>query len=219
MQGGAFTDPGSKGGRAREGEEGHFSSSLSTHRLYSWPVFTSQLHPLATAHLRLRALRSGRPVSSRSGPGVLLGAASSSCSCSVAQSRLTLRDPTDCSPPQAPLSLGFSRQAYWSGLPFPSPGESSQPGGPTRVSCIDMWLLHCCRSSLSTLLNQTREVCCSPILAPQPLRGLRAALWSGSPPFPGNSRQHRASAPRGASFRCSCACCVIIAGLPWWLRG
>ena len=96
VQGGAFTDPGSKGGRAREGEEGHFSSSLSTHRLYSWPVFTSQLHPLATAHLRLRALRSGRPVSSRSGPGVLLGAASSSCSCSVAQSRLTLRDPTDC---------------------------------------------------------------------------------------------------------------------------
>ena len=24
---------------------------------------------------------------------------------------------------QAPPSLGFSRQGYWSGLPFPSPGE------------------------------------------------------------------------------------------------
>ena len=24
---------------------------------------------------------------------------------------------------QAPLSLGFSRQEYWSGLPFPSPGD------------------------------------------------------------------------------------------------
>ena len=23
---------------------------------------------------------------------------------------------------QAPLSMGFSRQAYWGGLPFPSPG-------------------------------------------------------------------------------------------------
>ena len=23
---------------------------------------------------------------------------------------------------QAPLSIGFSRQEYWSGLPFPSPG-------------------------------------------------------------------------------------------------
>ena len=26
---------------------------------------------------------------------------------------------------QAPLSMGFSRQEYWSGLPFPSPGDSS----------------------------------------------------------------------------------------------
>ena len=29
---------------------------------------------------------------------------------------------------QAPLSLGFSRQEYWSGLPFPSPGDLSNPG-------------------------------------------------------------------------------------------
>ena len=28
---------------------------------------------------------------------------------------------------QAPLSMGFFRQEYWSGLPFPSPGESSRP--------------------------------------------------------------------------------------------
>ena len=27
----------------------------------------------------------------------------------------------------APLSMGFSRQEYWSGLPFPSPGEIPQP--------------------------------------------------------------------------------------------
>ena len=29
---------------------------------------------------------------------------------------------------QAPLSMGFSRQEYWSGLPFPSPGDLSDPG-------------------------------------------------------------------------------------------
>jgi len=29
---------------------------------------------------------------------------------------------------QAPLSLGFSRQEYWSGLPFPSPGDLPHPG-------------------------------------------------------------------------------------------
>ena len=29
---------------------------------------------------------------------------------------------------QAPLSMGFSRQEYWSGLPFSSPGDLSNPG-------------------------------------------------------------------------------------------
>ena len=29
---------------------------------------------------------------------------------------------------QAPLSMGFPRQEYWSGLPFPSPGDLSDPG-------------------------------------------------------------------------------------------
>ena len=29
---------------------------------------------------------------------------------------------------QAPLSLGFPRQEYWSGLPFPSPGDLPNPG-------------------------------------------------------------------------------------------
>ena len=28
---------------------------------------------------------------------------------------------------QAPLSMGFSRQEYWSGLPFPSPGDLPKP--------------------------------------------------------------------------------------------
>ena len=38
----------------------------------------------------------------------------------VAQSCLTLSDPMDCSH-QAPLSMGFSRQEYWSGVLLPSP--------------------------------------------------------------------------------------------------
>ena len=29
---------------------------------------------------------------------------------------------------QAPLSMRFSRQEYWSGLPFPSPGDLPNPG-------------------------------------------------------------------------------------------
>ena len=29
---------------------------------------------------------------------------------------------------KAPLSMGFSGQEYWSGLPFPSPGDLPDPG-------------------------------------------------------------------------------------------
>ena len=43
------------------------------------------------------------------------------------QSCLTLCDPMDCSG-QAPLSMGFSRQEYWSGLLFLPPGDLPNPG-------------------------------------------------------------------------------------------
>ena len=46
----------------------------------------------------------------------------------VAQSCLTLCDPMDSNLHQAPQSMGFSRQEYWSGLPFPSPGNLPDPG-------------------------------------------------------------------------------------------
>ena len=37
---------------------------------------------------------------------------------------------------QAPLSLGFSKQEYLSGLPFPLPGDLPHPG-------IEPMVLHC----------------------------------------------------------------------------
>ena len=40
---------------------------------------------------------------------------------------LTLCDPMNCSP-QAPLSLGFSREEHQSGLPCPLPGDLPDPG-------------------------------------------------------------------------------------------
>ena len=43
------------------------------------------------------------------------------------QSCPTLCNPMDCSLP-APLSMGFSRQEYWSGLPCPPPGDLPDPG-------------------------------------------------------------------------------------------
>ena len=44
-----------------------------------------------------------------------------------AQSCLILCNPTDCSR-QAPLSLGFFRQEYWSGLSRSPPGDLPDPG-------------------------------------------------------------------------------------------
>ena len=46
----------------------------------------------------------------------------------VAQSCPTLCDPTDCIACQGPLSMGFSRQEYWGGLPFPFPEHLPDPG-------------------------------------------------------------------------------------------
>ena len=48
------------------------------------------------------------------------------CVCLVAQSCLTLCDLMNCSP-QAPLSMEFSRQEYWRGLPCPSSGDLPDP--------------------------------------------------------------------------------------------
>ena len=37
-------------------------------------------------------------------------------------------DPMDCIACQAPLSVRFPRQEYWSGVPFPSPEDRLDPG-------------------------------------------------------------------------------------------
>ena len=50
----------------------------------------------------------------------------------VAQSCPTLCDPWTVAH-QAPLSMGFSRQEYWSALLFPSPGDLPDPGGHKEV--------------------------------------------------------------------------------------
>ena len=37
---------------------------------------------------------------------------------------------------QAPPSMEFSRQEYWSGLPFPSPGDLPDPGIESRSPAL-----------------------------------------------------------------------------------
>ena len=45
-------------------------------------------------------------------------------------------------PQWAPLSMGFFRHEYWSGLPWQS-RASSQPRDGAQVSCIGRWSLYC----------------------------------------------------------------------------
>ena len=40
---------------------------------------------------------------------------------------------------QAPLSMKFFRQEYWSGLPFPSPGDLPDPGTETVSLASSHW--------------------------------------------------------------------------------
>ena len=90
----------------------------------------------------------------------------------VAQSCPTLCDPWTVAH-QAPLSMGFSRQEYWSGLPFPSPGDLPDPGieprsptlqadaltsaPPGKPPCIPnlviSYYLNCCHCGLSLPLS------------------------------------------------------------------
>ena len=61
-------------------------------------------------------------------------------------------DLMDCIAHQRPLSMGFFRQEYWSGVPFPSPGD---------LSDLNPGLLHCRRIlyQLSYQQSSSTSVC------------------------------------------------------------
>ena len=66
--------------------------------------------------------------------------------CSVMSN--SLESPEDCIACHGPLAMRFSRQEYWSRLPFPTPvyppGHLPNPGikpAVTHVSCIGRWVL------------------------------------------------------------------------------
>ena len=57
---------------------------------------------------------------------------------------------------QAPLSMEFSRQEYWSGLSFPTAGDLPHPGIEPHVSCIGRWILYH-GATWETILNFNME--------------------------------------------------------------
>ena len=70
----------------------------------------------------------------------------------IAKSCLTLCDPMDCSPTGLLCLWEFSRKEFWSGLPFPSPGDLPDPGSNLGLLAAG-GLLHC-RQILHQLSSQ-----------------------------------------------------------------
>ena len=73
----------------------------------------------------------------------------------VHQSCPTLGGPMDCTC-QAPPSMGFSGQDYWSGLPFPSPGDLPNPGIKPRSPALQADSLPCEPQGGFTIRGQQR---------------------------------------------------------------
>ena len=81
----------------------------------------------------------------------------------VTQSYLTLCDPMDCNPAEF-LSMGFSRQEYWSVLSFSFPGIfPTQRANPGLLYCRQILYHLSCRGSpeegISALLRREQRAC------------------------------------------------------------
>ena len=66
---------------------------------------------------------------------------------------------------QAPLTMGFSRQEYWGGLPCPLPGHLPDPQSNPRLSCLLRWLA-CFLLPLAPPGKPTRMHCAPPTAPP-----------------------------------------------------
>ena len=106
----------------------------------SWECF---IPVVVTSTLRLLHSMPGTPTCQT---------ALSSALCSVAQSCLTLATLWTVAH-QASLSMGFSRPEYWSGLPFPPPGDLPIQGS-------NLHLLHWQADSLPLSHQETPRVTC-----------------------------------------------------------
>ena len=83
-------------------------------------------------------------------------------SCSVVSNSFATPWTVAC---QAPLSMGFSKQEYWRGLPFPSPGDlpclGIEPRSPALQADALLTELH---RREATAIRSTRMKPCSPLL-------------------------------------------------------
>ena len=78
------------------------------------------------------------------------------CCCLIAKSSMTLLETPRTVARQSPLFMGFPRQEYWSGLPFPFPGDLPNPGIKPMPPAllVDSSLSH--QGSLFCLIHSTK---------------------------------------------------------------
>ena len=104
--------------------------------------------------------------------------------CLVAKSCLTLVAPSPVAS-QAPLSMGFPRQEYWSRLPFPSPGDLPDSGIKLTFPGWQEYSL-----PLNHLRNLLSFMCmpsCSVVFNFLRSHGLQPSRIPGSRDFPGKN--------------------------------
>ena len=80
---------------------------------------------------------------------------------------------------QAPLSTGFSRQEYWSGLPFPSATQNSQVEVPTPCISDGFLEMHACVLSCFSHVQLIATLWTTACQAPLSMGFSRQEYWSG----------------------------------------
>ena len=124
-------------------------TNTHTHaRSYGWVVllYSRNQHHAVKQFSSNRKERIHHQIAHTVSDGVSWGEVSSlghtGCCCCLLLSRVQLCATPWSVAPQAPLSMGFSRQEYWSGLPCPPPGDLPHPGiKPRSRHC--RWILYC----------------------------------------------------------------------------
>ena len=103
-------------------------SRLDDHQFIHWTLQLAKIFSLCSNIISIYNSKNGYKIMYRytSYALIVLGLVTRSCPTLVTPWNVAHR---------APLSIGFSRQKYWSRLPFPSPGGSTQPRDRTWVSC------------------------------------------------------------------------------------
>ena len=80
---------------------------------------------------------------------------------------------------QAPLSMEFSRQEHWSGLPFPSPGDLPDPGIKFNLGLLHYRLSHKCVLSHFSHIQLFATLWTTARQTPLSMEFSRQEYWSG----------------------------------------